>query len=110
MLLTCQVGFETLLARELASVGAVAVEQGPGWIRIDQKTPVESLAFPHLTLLGPVEVKGDSVNGLAQKVADWFLTELRGERIESQWPSVWFGPTEVVGLGRRMTSVETAFA
>ena len=109
MLLTCQVGFETFLAKELASVGAVAVEQGPGWIRIDQKIPVESLAFPHLTLLAPVEVKGDSVNGLAQKVADWFLTELRGERIESQWPSVWFGPTEVVGLGRRMTSVETAF-
>ena len=56
MLLTCQVGFETFLAKELASVGTVAVEQGPGWIRIDQKISVESLAFPHLTLLAPVEV------------------------------------------------------
>jgi 23S rRNA (cytidine2498-2'-O)-methyltransferase len=108
MLLTCQAGFETLLARELAAAGVVAVEQGPGWVRTDRAAPVEGFAFPGLTLLAPVEVRGDSVNALAQRVADYFLTALRGERIEADWPCVWLGPQEIVGLGRRVSAVEAA--
>jgi 23S rRNA (cytidine2498-2'-O)-methyltransferase len=42
-------------------------------------------------------------------VADFFLTSLRGERIEAAWPCVWQGPQEIVGLGRRISSVEAAF-
>jgi 23S rRNA (cytidine2498-2'-O)-methyltransferase len=110
MLLTCQSGFETLLAGELAAVGAASVEQGPGWVRTAQPLRVDDLAFPHLTLMGPTEVRGESVNGLAQQIADYFLTNLRGERIESYWPCIWRGPAEIVGLGRRAKAVETAFA
>jgi 23S rRNA (cytidine2498-2'-O)-methyltransferase len=54
-------------------------------------------------------VKGDAVNALAQRIADVFLTSLRGERIEAAWPSMWSGPPEVVGLGRRISAVESAF-
>ena len=109
MLLTCQAGFETLLAKELAAVGATVIEQGPGWARIESPVAFESLAFPQMTFLAPVEIKGDAVNALAQRVADFFLTSLRGERIEAPWPSVWSGPAELVGLGRRIGAVETAF-
>jgi len=109
MLLTCQAGFETLLAKEAAVAGGVVLEQGPGWVRLERSIPLELLAFPHLTLFAPVEVKGDSVNGLAQQVAELFLASLRGERIEIAWPCVWLGPSEVVGLGRRISAVETAF-
>ena len=109
MLLTCQAGFESLLAAELAAAGATVVEQGPGWARIDRAIATESLAFPHTTLFAPEEIKGDAVNALAQRVADLFLTSLRGERVEGAWPSVWSGPSELVGLGRRISAVETAF-
>jgi 23S rRNA (cytidine2498-2'-O)-methyltransferase len=109
MLLTCQAGFETLLGKELGADGGAVAEQGPGWIRVTIERPTESLAFPHLTLKGAVEVKGDSVNGLAQQVADFFLTNLRGERIDTTWPCVWLGPAEMVGLGRRISAVEAAF-
>ena len=136
MLLTCQSGYEIFLARELEDAGATVAERGPGWVRadsgdgslkvkvegvrLDDPLPMErpgapggralpDLAFAHLTLLAPVEVRGESVNALAQGVAEFFLGSLRGERVESAWPCVWRGPQETVGLGRRMSAVEAAF-
>ncbi len=104
----CQAGFETFLARELTEAGGTVTEQGPGWVMAGGVRPAD-LVFAHLTLVDPVEVKGDAVNALAQRVAEFFLTSMRGERIESAWPCVWQGPSEIVGLGRRISSVEAAF-
>lgn len=113
MLFTCQAGFETLLARELAELhGAVLAEQGPGWARAENpagNVALPELAFAHLTLIAPVEVRGDSVNALAARIAEFFLASLRNERIEAAWPCVWLGPQELVGLGRRIGGVEGAF-
>jgi 23S rRNA (cytidine2498-2'-O)-methyltransferase len=116
VLITCQAGFEPLLARELAELhGAEVAERGPGWVLVDEskienpKSKIPALAFAHLTLLAPVEFRGDSVNALASRVAEFFLGSLRGERIEAEWPSVWLGPQELVGLGRRIGGVEAAF-
>lgn len=114
MLLTCQAGFESLLARELLELHATTVEEkGPGWVRLpagsETRLTPASLTFPHLTLLQPQEMKADKVNALAGQLADFFLGSLRGERIEAAWPSVWLGPQELVGLGRRMGGVESAF-
>jgi len=39
---------------------------------------------------------------------NWIVV-VRGERIEAAWPCVWQGPAEIVGLGRRLSSVEAAF-
>ena len=110
MLLTCQAGFETLLARELAVASMAAVEQGPGWVRTDGAAFSPDLAFPHLELMAPVELRGDSVNALAQRIAEYVLASLQGERVEAGWPCVWLGPQEITGLGRRISSVEAAFA
>jgi len=113
VLLTCQSGFETLLARELAELHGVCVdEQGPGWLRCASEFAADRLAplaFAHLTLVSPVEIRGESVNALAARVADFFLGALRGERIDAAWPSVWLGPAEIVGLGRRISAVDSAF-
>ena len=115
MLLTCQAGFEELLARELAELhGRSVAEQGPGWVRVEDAavgaaSGERDLAFAYLAMREPVEVRGDSVNALAQRVAEYFLERLRGERIEAAWPSLWMGPAEVVGLGRRVSGVEAAF-
>jgi 23S rRNA (cytidine2498-2'-O)-methyltransferase len=108
MLLTCQSGFEALLERELAEAGVAAVEHGPGWVRAASGAATEALAFPWLSLRDPVEVRGESVNALAARVAEYFLGSLRGERIQAAWPSVWLGPQETVGLGRRLSAVESA--
>lgn len=125
MLFTCQAGFETLLARELAELhGLAPAEKGPGWVRgaaVLQPTAggteprlrhraTPDLAFAHLALLAPIELRGDSVNTLAGRIGEWFLASLRGERVEAAWPCVWLGPPEVVGLGRRIGAVEAAFA
>lgn len=110
MLITCQAGFESLLARELAELLAREVtERGPGWVW-HAGPPGAPPTFAHLSLLSPVEFRGESVNALAAQVADHFLGSLRGERIAATWPSVWLGPQELVGLGRRIGSVEAAFA
>ncbi|WP_414664745.1 SAM-dependent methyltransferase [Horticoccus sp. 23ND18S-11] len=133
MLITCQAGFEALLVRELAELhGTPAVEHGPGWVRIaaagaesavpavpaagappSAATPerlrmCSQLVFAHLTLVSPIEVRGDSVNGLAARIAEFFLASLRNERIEVAWPNIWQGPAELVGLGRRISGVEHA--
>lgn len=112
-LVLCQAGFENLLARELETLpGTTKAEQGPGWVRLSTLNPqlsTENLAFSHLTLRDPIEIRGDSVNSLAAQVADFFLTSLRGERVEAAWPNVWRGPLEIVGLGRRLSAVEAAF-
>lgn len=113
MFITSQVGFEQQLQRELTELHRIeAAEQGPGWVRTEEETfavAAVDLTFAHLTLLGAVELRGDSVNALAQRIADFFLGSLKGERIDGPWPTVWQGPTEVVGLGRRISSVESAF-
>ena len=117
MLITCQAGFESLLGRELEELhGRGAGERGPGWLRIEGNDGapggllLPQITFAHLTLLAPVEVRGDSVNALAARVAEYFLTAIRSERIEAAWPNVWLGPQELVGLGRRISGVEAAFA
>ncbi len=124
VLFTCQAGFEALLARELTELhGQTVVEQGPGWVRsnaVPQPALAEAervlkhraspdLAFAHLTLINPIELRGESVNALAARVGEFFLTSLRGERVEAAWPSIWLGPQELVGLGRRLGAVEAAF-
>lgn len=102
-----QAGFEAMLAREVDAAGGRVLAQGPGWVRAESGG--EELAFAHVTLRGEAELAGESVNGLAQQLADFFMKSLQGERIEAAWPCVFAGPAELVGLGRRIGGVEKAF-
>ncbi len=108
MLSLCQHGYEALLERELTGAGLAVMEKGPGWA-LAAEGDTEGLAFPQLTLLAPREFKGESVNALAQQLADFFLESLRGERIDAAWPCIFQTVPEVVGLGRRASGVEKAF-
>ena len=115
MLSLCQHGYESLLARELGETGLVAVETGSGWARADLvgndavRHSLGELCFPSLTMLAPRELKGESVNALAQQLADFFFESLRGERLDAAWPCFFHTVPEVPGLGRRATGVEKAF-
>ncbi len=109
MLSLCQHGYETLLERELAGAGLTVTEKGPGWT-LSTEGETTGLAFPQLTLPSPREFKGESVNALAQQLAEFYLESLRGERIEAAWPCVFQTVPEVAGLGRRASGVEKTFA
>lgn len=115
MLFIGQHGFERLLARELAEDGLTVVETGAGWARAAPvpgdvvARSLDELCFPHLTLLTEEEMRGESVNALAQQLAEFFLGGLRGERVEAAWPCIFTGAAEVPGLGRRTGGVERAF-
>jgi 23S rRNA (cytidine2498-2'-O)-methyltransferase len=104
----CPHGYEALLERELAEAGLDVTETGPGWV-LAGDGEVADLAFPELSLLSPREIEGESVNALAQRLADFLLESLRGERIDAEWPCVFRTVAEVVGLGRRAGGVEKAF-
>ena len=110
MLFLCTSGYEAFLERELGEAGLPVTEKGPGWARVADEANPPDLAFPHLVLLAPCELRGESVNALAQQLAGYFLTSLRGERLEAPWPCVFQLVPEVVGLGRRASAVEKAFA
>lgn len=112
-----QTGFEEMLGAELRQAGYACTETGPRWVLCNGPenpsasgaSPVlETCAFPHLSLLSPHEIKAESVNALAQALADHFLQILKGERVEAPWPLHLDGPAEHVGLGRRIKSVEKA--
>jgi len=122
MFVTCQAGFQDMLVAELADRGRVAVEHGPGWVRVAELVPsgdpdlsppapldVGDLAFAHWSMDSPREITGESVNALAQGLAETLFEGLRGERVEAPWPCVFVCPAEIVGLGRRVASVEKAF-
>ncbi len=115
MLFLCQHGYEALLARELGDAGLAVAETGPGWAAAQpapgdaSARPPGELCFPHASLLAAQELRGDSVNALAQQLADFFMASLRGERIEAAWPCVFTSAAEAPGLGRRLGGVERAF-
>lgn len=94
MFFTCQAGFQDLLAGELAVRGFAVGERGGDWV---VATPADGaggvgepldLAFPHGWIPSPREFTGESVNALAQGLADAFLEQLRGERVEGPWLSL----------------------
>jgi 23S rRNA (cytidine2498-2'-O)-methyltransferase len=114
MFCTCQSGFEGLLARELTEAGLTPREKGPGWVLTasaapDTGPPAGDLAFPHFLLHNPVEIQGGSVNELAQRLLDFFVSSLAGERVEAPWPCLWLEAREPIGLSRRSAAVEEAF-
>ena len=115
VLTTCQSGFEELAAREMADLLHLAVRgKGPGWLRTEASAAQDdgawrSAVFPHLTLFDPIEVRGDTVNALANAAIEVFLAGLEGERIDAPWPNFWRGSSASVGLGRRVAAVESAF-
>jgi 23S rRNA (cytidine2498-2'-O)-methyltransferase len=108
-------GFEPLLAGELRQAGLPTAAIGPGWVLSrpashDVRAPrLEDLCFPHLTLLAPQEIQGDSVNTLAQRAAQYFFESLRGEQVEEPWPCIFLAGAEPPGLGRRVSAIEKAF-
>ena len=113
-LVVCQSGFESLLAREMEGLGLKAGGSGPGWVLAPASDSAPSgdlrgAAFPHAILEAPSEAAGDGVNELARAIADRFAGSIRDERIEAPWPCLFSGSQEVVGLGRRVASVEAAF-
>ncbi|PTY08906.1 rRNA methyltransferase [Opitutaceae bacterium EW11] len=116
MLFRCQPGFESSLVAELGSAGFASLEQGSGWVRTGGTPTTEGttdsrlgeLCFPHAILLTPVEVTGDSVNGLAEKVAQVFLDSARQERFEAPWPFLVDTAGNTEGLGRRADGVARA--
>jgi len=115
MLFLCQHGYESLLERELMAVGLTVVEKGPGWARAEPipgdtvRSALADLAFPQLVMTAVREIKADSVNALAQQLAEYFFESLRGERLDAAWPCLFHMVPEVVGLGRRANAVEKAF-
>lgn len=109
MIFTCQPGFVDLLAGELRARGYSPVEQGPGWVRTDAApatTEVPDLCFPQMILLDPVEISADSVNALAAKITEQFLTTAKSDRFEAEWPCLFEEAAELDGLGRRVKGVE----
>lgn len=106
-LIICQSGYEDLLAKELAAAGGVVLNRGPGWVLAERGA--EGVAFAHASFGDITELRGESVNALAAQLAEYFLTGIRGERIETAWPCIFNGPAELVGLGRRISAVEKTF-
>ncbi|HZZ18446.1 MAG TPA: SAM-dependent methyltransferase [Opitutaceae bacterium] len=117
-LVVCQSGYEGILIREMQELGLAASGSGPGWALCawaedasaeSNAMKARGAAFAHTILESPVTVSGKSVNEVAQGLLEYFASSLQGERIEAAWPCLFAGSQELVGLGRRVASVEAAF-
>ncbi len=107
MIVRCQPGFEELLEKEVSLHSVRTLERGGGWLRAEGEAPADS-CFPHAMLLEPVEVTGDSVNGLATRIGEHFFASARAERFEGPWPLLVETAAGLDGLGRRADGVEKA--
>jgi 23S rRNA (cytidine2498-2'-O)-methyltransferase len=104
-----------MLEGELRAQGYEPVERGAGWVRAEKAGGLKAgedlpdLCFPQTALLDPVEITGDSVNALAAKIVEQFLTSAKAERFEGEWPCLFDEAAELDGLGRRVKGVEKTF-
>lgn len=115
MLFRCQPGFQDWLAQELPLIALTPSEKGEGWVRASgQSGPsaaieaLDFLCFSHAAYLDELEIAGESVNALAEKIVEFFLASARTERFEGEWP--WLVDTAggQDGLGRRADAVTRA--
>ena len=111
MLATCQPGCERHLAGELAGEGFEPREQGAGWVLGSREADGDppDLAFAHLVLPTPRELRAGTINTLVQQAVGYFAESLHDERIETAWPCVWGGATGTTGLSRRVIAAEKTF-
>ncbi|MFT3869065.1 MAG: SAM-dependent methyltransferase [Nibricoccus sp.] len=110
MIFRCQPGYETHLEKELRGHGIVATELGQGWLRVAQaRSPLPEFCFAHAVLFDPVEIVADTVNGIAGKILDFFLSSAKAERFEASWPLIFEMAAGLDGLDRRADGVEKAF-
>jgi len=111
LLATCQAGYETALAGELAAAGWHADNRGSGWVDCTAGSGGEppEPAFASLTMPAPHGITAGSVNALARQAVDFLAESLRDERIEAVWPNLWSGVQETVGLARRVSATRDAF-
>ena len=111
MLATCQPGAEAFLTGELAGAGCCPASAGPGWVRCEPGggEDLPDLAFAHLLLPAPREVRAESVNALAEQAATFFLESLRNEHVVGGWPNYWSCSAESPGLTRRVAATRRAF-
>jgi 23S rRNA (cytidine2498-2'-O)-methyltransferase len=111
MLATCQAGYESALAGELAAAGRHPVGRGPGWVHCpaDPGGELPDPVFAPLILPAPRALQAGAVNALAQQIVDFFAESLRDEQVEGAWPNAWSGSPEPAGLARRITATRRAF-
>ena len=111
MLATCQPGCERHLAGELARAGFDPREQGAGWVLCSHETDRDppDLAFAHLVLPVPHELRAGTINALVQQAVGFFAESLHEERVEAAWPCVWAGSAGTPGLSRRVIAGEKTF-
>jgi 23S rRNA (cytidine2498-2'-O)-methyltransferase len=89
-----------------------ASASGPGWVTAGAGPAgarLRDTAFAHAVLGVEAVAEGESVNELAQRIAEFFTASLVGERVEGAWPCVFGAGQDVPGLGRRAAAVEAAF-
>ncbi len=111
MLAICQPGSETLLAGELAGAGCMPGSSGPGWVRCEPvgEAGPPDLALAQLVLRAPRELRGESVNALAQQAAARFMESLQDEYVAGGWPNWWSCAAGNPGLSRRVAATRRAF-
>jgi len=111
MLATCQPGSEAFLIGELAGAGCQPGASGPGWVSCEEGGNADrpDLAFAHLLLPAPHEIRAESVNALAQLAAEFFTESLRDERVEGAWPEFWSCSAGSPGLARRAGATQRVF-
>jgi len=111
MLATCQQGYERHLTGELVRAGFPPREHGAGWVVCgsDASREPPDLAFAHLVLPAPRELRAGTVNALVPQIVDFFAESLRDERVEAAWPCGWSGAAGMAGLARRVIAGEKTF-
>ena len=113
LFITSKPGYEDVLTAELALYNLNAINSRAGWIFIEsipeiknnQQNYLFELCFAQTILKNPLEINAKSVNILASELTDFFITSIKGRRIDSEWP-YFFGSANEEKLYQRTKTVE----
>lgn len=95
---------------EARAAGLAVTGQGGGWVEVAGNAPTApDFCFAYAIHHAPVAVEGESVNALAARLLEYFLTSAKEERFDAPWPCVFTTAAGLDGLGRRADAVATAF-
>lgn len=108
-LMTCKPAFETVLVRELGSVGWKANIGGEGWVLATGRDPYPDVCFAESAGEDPVEITAPSAGKLTSDLVDLFMAKLKGTRVDEPWPLVFSAAGEAASLSKRAKTLQAAW-
>jgi 23S rRNA (cytidine2498-2'-O)-methyltransferase len=109
-LFMCQNNYSHLLEDELKIYNIKSKNTGSSFLFSSYNYETNyNFCFPHSIMIETTEIKGNTSNEITNKIIDYFIQSIAGEKIETQWYLLFFANEGIENLAGRVNSVKKNF-